>query len=123
MHQMSVVVAQKDPVAAQNLAATLRSRFRHVTVARSEAEIEEAILKHRANAAIVDLELVKSEEFRRLCHEFSRTAVVATHRSPDEAMWMKSMELGAADCCDRADVDGMLRAIAHNVVLMRAHAA
>ena len=92
-------------------------------VARTEAEIEEAILKHRANAAIVDLELVKAEELRKLCHEFGRTAVVATHRSPDEAMWMNSMELGAADCCDRSDVEGMLRAISHNVVMTRAHAA
>ena len=124
MHQLSVVIAQKDPAAAQQLAATLRGRFRHVAVAHSPEEVHDAILKHRANAAIVDLELVKSEEFKELCQEFHRTAIVATHRSPDEDMWMASLESGAADCCQRTDVEGMLRAIANNVVLTRAgHAA
>jgi hypothetical protein len=48
---------------------------------------------------------------------------VATHRSPDEEMWMTCMRLGAADCCHHSDVDAIVRAIAHNVVLTRARAA
>ncbi len=124
MQHVSVVIAQKDPSFAQQLANSLQGRFRHVAVARSGAELADALAKHRAQAAIVDLELVANDELQHLCHDFGRTVVVATHRSPDEEMWMTSMELGATDCCHRADVDSMLRAISHNVVLTRtAHAA
>ena len=124
MQHVSVVIAQKDPSFAQHLATSLQGRFRHVAVARSGAEVADAIVKHRAQAAIVDLELVASDELQHLCHDFGRTVVVATHRSPDEEMWMASMQLGATDCCHRADVDGMLRAITQNVALTRAaHAA
>ncbi len=124
MQHLSVVIAQKDQAAASQLATTLRGRFRHVAVAHSSTEIHDAILKNRANAAIVDLELVQSDELKELCQEFKRTAIVATHRSPDEEMWMSCLQSGAADCCHRTDVEGMLRAIANNVVLTRAaHAA
>ena len=124
MQHVSVVIAQKDPSFAQQLANSLQGRFRHVAVARNGAEVAEQITKNHAQAAIVDLELVPSDELQHLCHDFGRTVVVATHRSPDEEMWMSSMQLGATDCCHRADVDGMLRAISHNVVLTRAaHAA
>ncbi len=124
MQHLSVVIAQKDQAAASQLATTLRGRFRHVAVAHSSTEIHDAILKNRANAVIVDLELVKGEDLNRLCHEFNHAAIVATHRSPDEEMWMTCLANGAADCCQRTDVEGMLRAIANNVVLTRAaHAA
>ncbi len=124
MQHLTVVIAQKDQAAASQLATTLRGRFRHVAVAHSSTEIHDAILKNRANAAILDLELIKSDELKQLCQEFNRTAIVATHRSPDEEMWMTCLENGAADCCHRTDVEGMLRAIANNVVLTRAaHAA
>ncbi|WP_041855843.1 hypothetical protein [Candidatus Korobacter versatilis] len=123
MQHLSVVIAQKDQAAASQLATTLRGRFRHVAVAHSSTEIHDAILKNRANAAIVDLELLKSDDFRQLCQEFDHTAIVATHRSPDEKMWMACLENGAADCCQRTDVEGMLRAIANNVALTRAASA
>jgi len=123
MQHLSVVIAQKDQAAASQLATTLRGRFRHVAVAHSGTEIHDTILKNRANVAIVDLELLKSYEFKQLCHEFDQTAIVATHRSPDEAMWMACLKNGAADCCQRTDIEGMLRAIASNVVLTRAAGA
>ncbi len=124
MQHLSVVIAQKDHAAAQRLAHHLHGRFHQVVIARSAADIEEALLKSRAHALIVDLELIASEELRRLCQNFSRTAIVATHRSPDEEMWMTCLELGAVDCCQDSDVPGMLRAIGQNVVLTRAaHAA
>jgi DNA-binding response OmpR family regulator len=120
MNQFTVVVAQKDQVAAERLAQVLRGRCKQVAIAHSREEVEHAILKTRANAAIVDLELLESDQLRDLCEEHRNTAIVATHRSPDEEMWMACLESGAADCCYRGDVDGLLRAIANNVTLTRA---
>lgn len=120
MNHLTVVIAQKDEGAAERLAQKLGSRFGRVSIAHSRAEVEEIILKTRANAAIVDLELLEIDQLRDLCHEYRRTAIVATHRSPDEEMWMACLESGAADCCHRDDVDGLLRAISHNVTFARA---
>jgi DNA-binding NarL/FixJ family response regulator len=119
MHQLTVVVAQKDQATADHLANVLQGRFRHVTVAHSGSELHDAILKLHATAAIVDLELINNEQLRNLCSDCPYTAVVATHRTPDIEMWMACLDLGAADCCHRNDVEGMLRAITHNVPLSR----
>ena len=123
MNQLSVVIAQKDQVAAERLAQVLRARCKHVAVARSKEEAQQAIAKNRANAAVVDLELLEGDQLRDLCQEYRGTAIVATHRSPDEEMWMACLESGAADCCYRGDVDGLLRAITSNARLSRARAA
>jgi DNA-binding response OmpR family regulator len=124
MQHLSVVVAQKDHAAAQRLARALEGRFRHVAVAPSGDDIESTLLKNRAQALIVDLKLLNRDKLEHLCREFTHTAVVATQRSPDEDMWMACLQVGAADCLDRSDVDGMLRAISHTVPLSRsAHAA
>ncbi len=123
MNGLSIVVAQKEAAIADRLAHTLRNHFRNVVVARSSQEIADAILKNRANAAVVDLELVDNRQLHDLCHEFNHTAVICTHRTPDDEMWTSSLEMGAADCCPRSDVDGVLRAIKQNAVLARAHAA
>ncbi len=123
MNGMSVVIAQKEQAVAERLARTLRNHFRSVVVARSQSEIAEAIAKTRASAAVVDLEMVDDRELEDLCHEFHHTAVICTHRTPDDEMWTSSLEKGAADCCERSDVDGVMRAIRQNVVLSRAHAA
>jgi DNA-binding NarL/FixJ family response regulator len=123
MHSLSVVIAQKENATAQQLAQTLRSRFRQVLVAHSIVEIVDCIAKNHAQSAIIDLEAVTAEELRQLCREFPGTAVVATHRSPDDEMWMETLSLGAVDCCHFGDVETILRAISHNVVLTRARAA
>lgn len=124
MHHLSVVIAQADQIAAERLARAFRSRFRQVTLAHSPSEVAQAVKNSRADAAIVDLELLERDDLRRLCEDCPRTAVVVTHRSPDEDMWMACLEVGAADCLHRFDVDGMLRAISHNTPLARAaHAA
>ncbi|HEY3930488.1 MAG TPA: hypothetical protein VGL89_19095 [Candidatus Koribacter sp.] len=123
MYQMSVVIAQKEPRVAERLAHALRARFRNVAIAHSNAELHDAIAKGRARAAIVDLELVKLKELRELCEDFRGTAVVATHRAPDEQMWKSCMEDGAADCCHPEEIDVMLRAIVSSAPISRAHAA
>jgi DNA-binding response OmpR family regulator len=120
MHELTVVIAQKDQAAADHLTDVLQGRFRRVTVAHSGPELHEAILKLNANAAIVDLELINDEQLRNLCSAYPYTVVVATHRTPDIEMWMTCLDLGATDCCHRNDVEGMLRAITHNVHLARA---
>lgn len=120
MNHLSVVIAQKDQGAAERLAQKLSNCIGHVSIAHSRDEVRQVILKTRANAAIVDLELLDNDELRELCHEYGKTAIVATHRSPDDEMWMACLDCGAADCCYREDVDGLLRAISHNVTLARA---
>lgn len=124
MHQLSVVIAQKDHSAALRLAHAIGARCRHVAVVQSSIEIHDAILKGQAQALIVDLDLISSEQLRSLCKEFRSTAVVATHNMLDEPMWKQCMDLGAADCFRPSDIEGMLRAILQNVTLARAaHAA
>lgn len=123
MQSLSIVVAQKDQASAHRIAQSLRNHVRQVFIAKTADEISEAILKLHAQAAIVDLELMQDAQLRQLCLHFDRTAVVTTHRAPDDEMWMESMTLGAVDCCQQGDTDGILRAIAHNVLLTRANAA
>lgn len=123
MHRLSVIVAQKSPLAANEIASRFRVRVRHVALAHSGGELR-AELKRGADAVVLDLELVSPVELRALCEELHSIPVVATHRSPDEEMWMTCLDAGAVDCCHCKDVDGMLRAIANNVRLARhAHAA
>jgi DNA-binding response OmpR family regulator len=121
MQNLSVVIAQKEASASQLLSHALMARVRHVVVVNSRAELNNAILKNRAQAAIVDLELMSRAQLRQLCKEFGNVAVVATHRLPDEEMWMASLEAGAVDCCHYKDVEALLRAITQSVRL--AHAA
>ena len=120
MNYLSVVIAQKDESAAERLAQKLRTRFGQVSIAHSREEVKQIIANTRANAAIVDLELLEDDQLRELCREYRKTAIVATHRSPDEEMWKVCLDSGAADCCYREDVDGLLRAISQNVTLARA---
>lgn len=123
MQHLSVVIAQKDCASSDQLSLELKRHFRNIAVAHSHVEIHDALAKLKANAVIVDLELISFDELRRLCQNSLGAAVIATHRSPDDEMWMECLAIGAADCCQIADVDGMLRAIAHNVHFAHARAA
>ena len=123
MQHLSVVIAQKDRVSAERLSLEFKRHFRNVLLAHSHVEIHDAITKLSAHAVIVDLELINLDELRRLCQNSLGAAVIATHRSPDDEMWMQCLAIGAADCCQVDDVDGLLRAIAHNVHFAHARAA
>lgn len=125
MYGLSVVVAQKDPTCAHRIAQSLRSHVRQVFIAKTVDEMNEAVAKLQAQAAVVDLEMIDDCELRHICRDFGRTAVVATHRAPDEEMWISSLSLGAADCCQQNDLDGILRALSHSYpqTRTRAHAA
>ncbi len=108
MRPLNVVVAQLDSKSAEHLAASLYSHFRSVAVARSLEELREAIPKHRADVAIVDLELVGLPEVEQLHQKYGSTEIVCTHRVADEEMWASALAAGASDMCSSADVPGIV---------------
>ena len=115
MKPLSVVIAQNDPRNAEVLAASLHSHFRAVSVARSVAELRTAIPKHRADLAVVDLELASLPDIIELHKEFPSTVVVCTHRTPDEEMWPSVMDAGASDFCQTGDVRAIVLAVDRDV--------
>jgi DNA-binding NarL/FixJ family response regulator len=123
MQPLNVVVASNDSQAASLLAASLNPHFRTVSVARSLDEIRHAIPKHRAQLAIVDLELASVEDVERLIREFGHTKIVCTHRIPDDEMWASALAAGAIDCCPSDDAACIVRAVDRNVMLARSNAA
>ena len=108
MRPLNVVVAQLDSKNAQHLAASLHGHFRSVAVARSLEELKDAIPKHRADVAIVDLELVGLPELAHLHESFRKTSIVCTHRLADEEMWASALAAGASDMCASGDVDSIV---------------
>ena len=120
MQPLNVVIVSND---AQPLADSLNAHFRFVAVARSIEEVRHAIPKHRAHLAIVDLEVANMQDVRELCHDFGHTQILCTHRIPDEEMWAQALTAGAIDCCQNADVAGILDAVRRNVLQARANAA
>jgi DNA-binding NarL/FixJ family response regulator len=115
MKPLSVVVAQQDPKFAEVLAASLNPHFRAVSVARSVAELRTAIPKHRADLAVVDLEMASLPDIAELRREFPQTVVVCTHRAPDEEMWPSVMEAGASDFCQSSDVRSIVMAVSGSI--------
>ena len=123
MQPLNVVIAISDPKAAADLASKLNPHFRSIAVARTADEARNAIPKHRAQLAVVDLETVGLEEVEQLCHDFRNTSVVCTHRLADEQMWSHALAAGAIDCCFSEDVGGILQAVDRNIRASRATAA
>ncbi len=105
-----VVIATHDPRTAASLAESLRPHCRAVHIAQSAEELETAIARHRAQAAIADLESVPLERIARLHSSFEQVNIVCTHRVPDEQMWADSLAAGAVDCCYNDDHDEIVRA-------------
>jgi DNA-binding NtrC family response regulator len=123
MQPLNVVIASRDSQSASQLATSLHKHYRSVSVARSLDEVRRAIPKNRAQLAIVDLELASIEDVERLTHEFDHTSIVCTHRIPDDEMWASALAAGAIDCCQNADVSGIVQAVDRNVRLARSSAA
>ena len=71
---------------------------------RSLDEVRNAIPRHRAQLAILDLELASVKDVERLAREFNHTSIVCTHRIPDDEMWTSALAAGAIDCCPNDDV-------------------
>ena len=123
MQSLSVVIANRDSQAASQLAASLNAYFRNVSVARSLDEVRTAIPKHRAQLAILDLELASVEDVERLVREFNHTSIVCTHRIPDDEMWASALAAGAIDCCQNADIASIVQAVDRHVKQARSNAA
>jgi DNA-binding NarL/FixJ family response regulator len=123
MQSLRVVIANRDSQSAAQLAASLNTYFRNVSVVRSLEEVRHAIPRHRAQLAILDLELASVEDVERLVREFNHTSIVCTHRIPDEEMWAAALAAGAIDCCQNADVASIVQAVDRQVKRACANAA
>jgi DNA-binding NarL/FixJ family response regulator len=123
MQPLSIVIASNDGQAAAQLAASLNHHFGSVSVAGTLDEVRHAIPKHRAQAAVVDLELASVDDVQELAREFNHTSIVCTHRIPDEEMWASALAAGAVDCCYASDVACIVEAVTRNVKLARSRAA
>lgn len=122
MKPLSIIVFQKNHQSAESLASSLCMHFRLVNVAYDLAELRQAIPKHRADVAIVDLELAGLDDVEELCREFAPVSIVCTHRLADEKMWSQALAAGAQDCCASSDVRAIVLA-AGNVPESHNHAA
>ena len=123
MKPLSVIVTQSNSKTAELLSKSLSNHFRAVNVAGDMDGLRNAIVKHRADVAIVDLELADLNEVQRLTQEFAGTMIVCTHRLADEKMWSDALAAGAADCCADSDVRAIVLAASHTKPLSHAHAA
>lgn len=123
MKPLSVVVAQNSAKVGETLAKSLYNHFRVVMTASSLSDLMHSIPKHRADVAIVDLELADIRQVEELVRQFSSTTVVCTHRLADEKMWTEALAAGAADCCNSSDVRAIVLAASNVKPLSHAHAA
>jgi DNA-binding NarL/FixJ family response regulator len=123
MKPLSVVVAQSNSKTTESLARSLHNHFRLVSTAGNVDELRRSILKHRADVAIVDLELAALDQVQELVQQFSATTIVCTHRLADELMWSQALAAGAADCCHTSDVRSIVLAATNVKPMPHAHAA
>jgi DNA-binding NarL/FixJ family response regulator len=123
MKPLSVIVAQSNLKSAESLAKSLYNHFRAVNLADNIEELWRAIPRHRADVAVVDLEMTNLEKVRELRREFPATTLVCTHRLADEKMWIEALAAGAADCCFTSDVRAIVLAASQTRILSHAHAA
>lgn len=122
MLSLNVVLAQQDPHTASTLLNNLRGQCRAVSLAE-KAQIRQALLKARAQVAVLDLEMFDLKEVEQICNEFKHVSVVCTHRLADETIWTQVMDAGAADCCLPHDVNGILFAVRRYAAMARSTAA
>ena len=123
MQSLNVVIANRDSQSAAQLAASLNTYCRNVSVVRSLDEVRTAIPKHRAQLAILDLELASVSDVEQLAREFNHTSIVCTHRIPDDEMWAAALDAGAIDCCPSDDAACIVQAVDRYVRLAQANAA
>ena len=123
MKPLSVVVAQSTLQGSESLARSLHNHLRLVNVARNVSELRNSIPRHRADVAVVDLELAGLVEVHELHKQFAATMIVCTHRLADERMWTDALAAGAADCCNASDVRAIVMAATSTKPLSHAHAA
>jgi DNA-binding NtrC family response regulator len=110
MPSPTIVIAQNDSAIARELTRDLHAHFARVAVAENVLELRILLQRHEARVAVLDLELISVEEVRQLALLFEDLAIVCTHRSPDERMWMAALGAGAIEFCHPLDIRSILRA-------------
>ena len=123
MLPLTAVVVQSDPESAAALAASLLRHFHTVRVAGSLEEVRAAIPRHRADFAVVDLELVGMAAIQQLRRDFASLSIVCTHRLPDENLSTSAQAAGALDCCHASDVRSIVLAAMRQPAVTRPGAA
>ncbi|MGE5324140.1 MAG: hypothetical protein ACM3SW_14835 [Actinomycetota bacterium] len=123
MKPLSVVVAQSNSKAGESLAKSLYNHFRTVNLVGGVDDLRHAIPRHRADVAVVDLELAGVNVVQQLSREFPGTTIICTHRLADEKMWTEALSAGAADCCYNSDIRGIVLAATQTHPMTHAHAA
>ena len=122
MKPVTVVVAIPDSSTNDALTASLRSHFRVVLPATPD-DLRPAILKHRADVLLLDLEATPPAAIRLLLDEFPNVAAVCIHRLADDRLWSAALSAGALDCCHPSDVRGIVMAVNRDGKLAQGHAA
>src|SRR5438105_5029262 len=123
MKPITVVLAVTDPIATEMLLNSLRAHFRVVLPAATADQIRPAILKHRADVVLIDLESFSVNEITALRDAFPSLAVVCVHRLADDALWSSALSAGALDCCHTSDIRGIVMAVNREGSLAQGHAA
>jgi DNA-binding NtrC family response regulator len=107
----TIVIAQRDPTIAEQLANDLQVHVARVAVTESATEVQTILQRREARVAVLDLEIIDLEEVCRLASIHDDLTIVCTHRAPDERMWMAALRAGAAEFCHPQDVRSILRAL------------
>jgi DNA-binding NarL/FixJ family response regulator len=123
MKPLSIVIAQDDSHSADALVSSLGEHFKSVSMAHNLEELRHTVAKHRADVAVVDLEIANLLELDELRREFPQLTVVCTHRLADEQMWSAALAAGAQDCCHPSDVRSIVHAANRTQVMARSTAA
>ena len=119
----SVVVLEKDPKVAQDLACELRPHFHSVDVMHSRDELRERVTTNQPEALVLDIEYWRLTDVETLHRDFPQLPIVCTHRVPDEEMWMAALDAGASDVCAADDVQNLLTSVLRSMALSRTAAA
>jgi DNA-binding NarL/FixJ family response regulator len=111
MQPRGVFLLQSDSQIAQLLLASLSGPFDPVEIVRNVRGLREALRRSAPGVAIVDVESISLPDLGALARDFPTISFVCNHRSPDERLWVETMNAGAADCCPSDDVAAILHAV------------
>jgi hypothetical protein len=123
MQSFSVVLLQHDSAILQSLAACFARIHSSVHVVHSVDELQRQVVKHRAPAAILDLEAASIAEIEALAREFPAVRFVCNHRLADDGMWTAVLSVGGADCLHSHDTRGIVSAAVGDAGLAASAAA
>src|SRR5258708_4723149 len=123
MKPLSIVIAYSSPKHAEALCRALDSHCGVMNVAANLQELLTAIPRHRADVAIVDLELAGLTDVQQLVRQFPATALICTHRLADDRMWAKALAARQTDFCNSTDLRAITIAASRAPNFSRAHAA